>query len=177
MATVSEILPIVASHTGIKSATCTWVARRLIEAGLLPRAEGARIPQLENRDLARLLIGLLSDASGANVVETVRQYSGLTLGPIDRGHQTALDWMTELIESLANRDADPGAGRVVYDSQIEIVCSWPEIRIRFPAEEPLVFVVRGVDPRTWQSNKIRRVMTLPGVALANIVRDFARVPV
>lgn len=178
LATVSEILPIIANHTGIKPAICTWVARRLIEAGLLPRAEGARIPQIEHRDLSRLLIGLLSGTSGANVVEAVRQYSGLLPGAADRGHHSALDWTTELIESLADRDADPIAGRAAYDSQIEIVCSWPEIRIKFSDDEgPLVFVEPGVDPRFWRSDKARRAVTLPGVALSNIVRDIARVPV
>jgi hypothetical protein len=185
VATVSETLPIVAEHTGIKPATCTWVARQLVGSGLLPRSEGARVPQMDHLHLALLLIGLLSDATGATVVETTRRYAALVengLTPDIALHlrepvYTAADYIEEMIAALADRDTDSAAGREAYGAQIEVVASWPEIRISFPNGERVVFVEPGTETRLWQSDKVRRSSTIAGVTLSNIVRDLARVPV
>jgi hypothetical protein len=56
---------------------------------------------------------------------------------------------------------------------IEFVSTWPEIRIFDPADgSTLVFREAGADATRWESDAVRKSLTVTGRAIERIIRDL-----
>jgi DNA-binding transcriptional ArsR family regulator len=92
MAAVAEVCRTISEATGVPRRTVDHLARRLGEAGLLPRGpRGRNAPQFDSIHMARLLVGVMAVANGidytaASVVQAVRRIEGLRQeGEIESG--------------------------------------------------------------------------------------------
>ncbi len=127
MVIATEITKSVSDITGFPQSTVDTVLRRLGEADLIPRGTRGRRPaDLRSKDLARMLIALMSvadgiDGSAARVVQAVERISRLECGGslkmalsdsfYDLEHPTLvvrrgsfLDQVTHLLERCADPD-------------------------------------------------------------------------
>src|SRR3954447_1594428 len=83
MAAVAEVCQTISEATGIPRRTVDHLARRLGEAGLLPRGpRGRNAPQFHSIHMARLLVGVMAVANGINhtavsVVQAVKRIEDL----------------------------------------------------------------------------------------------------
>src|SRR4051794_11597802 len=81
MATLSELVEILARVEGIEPATVGLVARNLREAGLITtRGRGLSAANMSFRDAANLLIAVNATVSAREAPETLRNYRRLEIG-------------------------------------------------------------------------------------------------
>lgn len=175
MATIAELTEISAARTGVTLSRAKWIARRLLEADLLPKSVGKSVPQASNSDLAILLFGLCSGARGATVVESVKALAATrTLANhVMPGVETytALHAISDIIEAIANVDS-PDRPEAVR-AQLEFCATWPEVRVTTPTQE-MVLTEHDAPPGMWRASTIRETRTLPGIAIVHILDDISK---
>jgi hypothetical protein len=86
MATVPQVCQVVSEETSVSRAAVDHVARRIGEAGLLPRGpRGRHAPQFDERHIARVLVGVMAIANGidhtsVSVAQAVKRIEELSQG-------------------------------------------------------------------------------------------------
>lgn len=173
MATINELTLIASAHTGISLSRSTWTARRLIEADVLPKGAGKAVPQASNRDIATLLLGMLSGASGGKVVEATKALAATKTHAAHvmpgAPNYKAIDALTDIVDAIAD-PASPNCHDAVR-AQIEVCATWPEVRITIPSGD-MIFVEHDAPPGMWRSSKAREARRLPGIAIVRIVDEL-----
>jgi hypothetical protein len=183
---------VVAESTGEPPATVRLVSRALLDADVLPKASGRRIPQVAGRDVAALIFGIYGSEKVRTAAAAASLYSDLRHngayappGAPDRFKEEiaaaprAVSTLAQIIDGLMLRnprlpmiDAPDGEHEVgMADVFVEICQSWPEVAFAFRINgrlEHLRFVEAGKNAGYWQSDKPRRTVTIPGVCLSNI---------
>jgi hypothetical protein len=174
VATVAELTLIAAARTGVTLSRAKWIARRLLEADLLPKSVGKSVPQASNSDLVILLFGLCAGARGANVVEAVKALATTrTIGSVIPGIEayTALHAVSDIIEAIADIK-NPNRHEAVR-SQVEFCATWPQVDIS-TSSGSMRFTEHDAPPNMWRASTIRETRTLPGIAIVHIIDDISK---
>ncbi len=101
MPTLSELTRAISRVVRIPEKDVALYARRLREAGLLPKSAGRSHPPVDHRDCARLVTALLASDNARNAPDAVRAYEPLVarLGDI----LSDIDWAEKIEGIRVNR--------------------------------------------------------------------------
>jgi len=173
MTTTKQAIDALVAHAGFDPPRCRAVARKLTDAGILPRGSAGKSPELEVWHFVDLLLGVSVDVPLRAVPETVSAYRKLAPGGANLSgapehlRRSAGDFLDITAEMATN--GTPDAQRDVSTSMLEVVSTWPEIAIR-EAGATLRFQPVGTLPDHWQETKQRRAVTINGSAFVRAVR-------
>lgn len=92
-----------AKATGLPHGLVGLFARRLIEAGVLPKGRGSRSGWAEPKHAAQLLLALLATSRPNEGPIKLREYGRMTIYG-ERGEETLLDFLSKCIEASAALD-------------------------------------------------------------------------
>ncbi|WP_224702006.1 hypothetical protein [Devosia aquimaris] len=175
MATIAQTVAFLARELNLPEPYVAQRARRLREAGLLPASNGRDHPAIRVEHLASLVLALAADVAVKDAPGAVTTYSGLMLHGVDPAVMpehlrpsgyTVRHYLEHILKSLTADDADCNANRRLT---IELVSSWPEVRIFDPADgHSMIFVKSTALPNHWQGDAVRRSTTIHGRALFRV---------
>jgi len=173
MATIAQTVAVLARELNLPEPYIAQRARRLREVGILPASNGRDYPALHIGHLASLVLALAADVAVKDAPNAVTTYSGLLLHGIDPelmpatirpAASTLRPYLEHILGTLA-------AGDTNHRLTIEVVGTWPEVRIFDPDDrKTLVFVPVGTLPTHWQGDAVRRSTTITGRALSRVAR-------
>lgn len=197
MATVRELVEIVAEATGEPLSSTKLIARALQDEGLLPLAQGRRVPHVTGNDVAMLLFALYGAETIRGAPDAARRYAGLALRGRDAppgapesvrkridAEPCVGDVLGGILDSLMEglpHDLRVGEGEAAVQARLsflELVQSWPEVNLTFHLgedrrEEVARYVERGKNANFWQSDRPRRAVTIPLVCLVLIANRLS----
>lgn len=180
MATVADLVRVIADRTNTPAGRVKHLSRRLQEADRLPLSSGAYVPSITVSDVASLLIALASDVQVKDAVQAVATYGDLVMNGIDlsimpEGIRPVAHNARDYLEHVMHQFVTGAAAECALNARltIEFVSTWPEIRIYDPADaSTLIFREAGADATRWESDAIRKSVTVTGRAIARIIRDL-----
>lgn len=171
MASVRQLTEILTEVTGEDPWRVRAIARALVDNELLPKARGRAIPEITYLDAARLLLGIYVADIATGAAPAVMTYGQL----MGEGHNPdllqAIFWSKPLNceQFLAKEIDEVGEGRVDF---VQICLSWPEVVFESTSDDEIVPILRfvkvGKNPNFWQSDKPKKSVTIPRIALARI---------
>jgi hypothetical protein len=180
MPSVADAVKALIAETDEPPALVAQVGRNLRENDLLPESVGRRVAQVDERDVAMLLLGVYTATKLSDASQRAMEYASLTWGGEPNGLKFG-EFLTRAIKDIAAR---PDRRVTIIDDaalpfdelRIEIVTSYPLVGVssvptigRPSFEGTIQFAGSPRDARRWRSSKPRRSVTIPGYALANIV--------
>jgi hypothetical protein len=171
MATVSELVEVVAAATEELLPTLRMMARRLIDDGVLPKAVGKRIPQVTPDDAAALLLAVLPAPLVKDATRTALAYGGLTYnGYTAPETTTAQQAVSKLLRTIPH---DVNA----LDWSLEVCSNALQVVVHQPLPGPLnqtptgsymegsLYIEPGRNPLHPPSKRLKRIAVLSGEAL------------
>lgn len=150
MGPVSSLVEVVADVLGVRRETVSAYARALIDDGLLPKASGRRVPDVEAIHVARLLIGVALEPKIKSVAEYVRLYGELRSEAFPDKLKNAEEFIACLVEECAN-PAKSGDEKI-DDMRIEVVESWPEIVVYDKDDGSIVRYCQPGQGKFWRAD-------------------------
>ena len=102
MAKISELVKAIADVTGFPHGVVNLYARRLTDAGLLPKSRGRRYAQASPEHAAVLIIAMLSTDQPADAPRIVQKYGSM----IHYGSRQFLPFMVSLIDGASRFDTE-----------------------------------------------------------------------
>ena len=179
MATIAQTVAVLARELNLPEPYVSHRARRLREAGLLPASNGRDRPALRVEHLASFVLALAADVPVKGAPDAVETYGGLMLHGVDPAVMpehlrpsgyTVRQYLEHILKSLTADDADCNANRRLT---IELVSSWPEVRIFDPADQhTMVFLKPTALFGHWQGDAVRRSTTIHGRALFRVAQSI-----
>ncbi|MHC2883697.1 hypothetical protein [Bradyrhizobium barranii] len=176
MATLNSALDAIERHIGFPRSRSSGVARRLLEAGLLPSGAPGVAPELEQRDVCLLLATLMSAPKLHEAVDHARAYSamapgGAVLSPDapDSIPRSALDYLEVYSEVVIGGPAD--AVDDIRGHRFEFAHGWRELSAHTPNDTVTRFVLPGALASHQQATH-RIAGVVKGEAFVNLMKDL-----
>lgn len=175
MATLSACLAAIEKHFGFTGPRIGAIAKRSLEAGVLPAGGPGRAPDLGEDDFLRLVIACAVNGRLRESEESVRVYSALAPGGVeltdapDSIPRNAFERLAILAE-IALR-GEPEARSSVRKAKIEFVTSWPEIAI-YDYGSTERFRPVGANASLWGGRQHRTGTTINVAALADAMNNL-----
>lgn len=169
---LSDAVSILADTTGASHGRFETVARRLQEAGMLPKSEGgSNRPTIKIEHAIMILLGHLSGASYGDVSATVARLVTYQ-NESEHGEGDALKFITRMLSALVALDTGL-KGKFAYHSAISVVSGdRPAIVIRISTNDDdpleLAFTPGGEQWQPHLCGDIVETRTLPGRVLFRI---------
>lgn len=166
---VAQLTKIISNSAGVPLSRCKQVARRLLEADLLPRSSGAHVASVGNADVIVLLLGVLAQTEIYAVPSIAEQLFDLR-DPAT--HRTLGSTLAELLMTI--RVLDEGA-ETAMDGEIVIDAFTPRALVRLNVSGQDVeshFGAPSVEELS--SEDIRQLVVVPTVVLGKIARALMR---
>jgi hypothetical protein len=161
MIPASELVPRVASVTGLPYSTVYSVKRRFVETGIWPSSRGANVPDLSIEHVALMLLGLLADVEGKDVAAAATAYYALK----DPDGNKLGDTLVKIIDSFK---ATSPLAQVAYKSRLEIDCGRRRACLNLQCTDGHEEILFGVQRAQWNDLIVRRSMTISGKCLHDL---------
>lgn len=177
MGPVSLLVDAVSDAFEVRRETVNAYARALIDEGLLPKARGRAVPDVEPVHIARLMIAVALAPKIKDAGETVRRYTALQLTGIPESMPdhlkpeklTAERALTDIVRPFTDPvDTRPS----VDDTRIELVESWPEIAVYDKHEQLIARYSEPGEGMFWRSH-LRRAAKFGTHAILSICAFMA----
>lgn len=171
---LSELVDAFASTLDASAGRFETLARRLQEAGMLPKSEGgSHRPRVDINDAVLLLVAHLCGAEGGKVAAASRSIINYTSDSDTSAGEMIAGMLTALVR------LDELGGAVVKSSVSIADGSRPAVIIRMaqPSDgaEPLelTYTPDAEEWRPWQASGLFRTHVLPGVLMFRVARALA----
>ncbi|MBR0906963.1 hypothetical protein [Bradyrhizobium liaoningense] len=161
MATAKELMEGTALVTGLPPANVQAAKRRLIETGIWEPSTGSHVPEMTTYSLVMMLLALLADVPGKDMVSAACSYYGLVN---DEGDSLG-EALTRLIDSFNERSI---VAPLAYRSRLEIDCGYPRACLSIETTEGQLELLFGPQAKKWADEKVRRSMTISGKCLFDL---------
>lgn len=178
MLTVSELIDLAAKVRVEEFSTVRMISRRLIDAKILPKAVGSRIPHVTHEQAASFLLAVASTWSVYRDAPQNALIYGALVKEGMAGGQTALEALADLLRTLPT-DLTP------TDWFVEVCTTFPQVVIKnhelhgqYPSYSertdygPMWFP-EGEDRAQWPADAGMKLFRLPGACLLAIACALA----
>lgn len=161
MATATDMVAYAATITKIPFSTVAAVKRRFGETGLWPTARGPNIPDLNTKNVAHLILGLLADTKAKDVSAAACAYYGLRNA--DDHHLG--DVLCDLLDSFKNLTEISPVAKIAFKSRLEVDCNSPRACLNLHCTDGNSEDLFGIQSKQWDDIAVRRSMTISGRSL------------
>lgn len=165
MITASELVPRVASITGIPHSTVYSIKRRFLESGIWPSSRGAHVPGLDTYHLTMLLLALLADVPSKDASASATAYYSL----VDADGNKLGEALEEMIRSFRTVKGVPSIeAAMALKSRLEVDSGKMRACITTECNDGMLEHLYGVQQPQWDDLRIRRSITISGKVLFDL---------
>lgn len=179
MATVSQVTKVLTNCFGREEAQVKQIARRLLDAGALPKAKGRRIPDLALGQIVLFSIAVLVTEKITDTWDECSQWAGLTHGGVRPGMPFILSYLDIFTSIGQGRHTifDDGVELWYDELQIEFMLDPCTVKIKHVPYQGqssvlMVFANSELEAKMWMSNRPRKSYTVPGAAINCIMQGI-----
>jgi hypothetical protein len=165
MIPASELVPRVASVTGLPYSTVYSVKRRFVETGIWPSSRGAHVPDLGTEHVVLMLLALLADVPAKDAVAMANTYYSLN----DADGNKLGDVLVEMIDSFRSIAKTPSLpAAMALKSRLEVDCGRPRACLSVECTDGQDEILYGAQSAQWEDLRVRRSMTISGKCLFSL---------
>ena len=151
MPTVSQTIEAVSYVTGFPRSRVNQMARRLIDDGVWPKAQGRQIPEIEPDEALRLIVAVAFADRVADASKVADQFAGLPLRA-DPDMIEAMPWLSNASDAL-RAFGEALAGRDICKQTVKLHMSMagrPSVEIQMQFADKALTLPYG-DQASWGS--------------------------
>ena len=186
MTTVSQAVAILSHELGEDESFVRQIARRLIDAGILPKGKGRAVPKIDEAGVVNLLLAVLTTDNIASAESKAATYANLVAKGESENSKFA-DFLGAALTDLRTGSMVACDDDLINyaDLQFQIITTYPAVLLKnvpaLPSTQKfkgtMVFVEVGKSDRVWQTDKPIRSVTLPGQCLFQIANAMNQLEV